>query len=287
LERTEKLLRTTRSGKLAELAFLNGFFERLALTPKAIEQRESPDFLVTFATDPEIVVGCELTLYFADYDIRGSAGAHAVAAWKKFSSELDRQLRERGLAVEGTFWFREMGSHHEALLAMNREHTCLDEAVALIESHHQELPVRVQPQAGSMLSAFVESIAMAPEAGHWWASHLQSGRLDGMTEALPGIVAAKAESSLKYDWAGAEERWLVIVADALQLETTCILDDNDCWLSGVDTGTFNRVWLWDGFLEQVWLLHPELILASDEETKKIRARALPERLRQVLQCREK
>jgi hypothetical protein len=137
------------------------------------------------------------------------------------------------------------------------------------------------------LATFVESISVTSGAGHWWASHLQSGKLDGMIDALPKIVSAKAESSLKYDWAGAEEKWLVIVADALQLETTCILDGYDRRVSNVDTGTFDRIWLWDGFLEQVWLLHPDWILASDEETKTIRARALPERLREVLKCRQR
>jgi hypothetical protein len=240
----------------------------------------------------------EITQFFSDKGDRGSRGMRAVSEWRKFSDRFGRDLRQKGIPVTGTLHFIDDGVQHDGepiahrhLLDFVKDQVAIDELRVLVVDPARPLIETREVDTGHSpaLGRHVSKVSLAPNSGnysHWWASHLRTGEVPDPLPLLEDIVQKKARLSENYSH-DIDELWLIVVADALQLETLCVLESVTEPPPMENPGYFNRVWLWDEFLEQVWQLFPEWALISDSATKTIRMRAYPPIVRQHCTARGK
>jgi hypothetical protein len=100
-----------------------------------------------------------------------------------------------------------------------------------------------------ILSTLVKRIRVLEEDGEgrlWWPSHIQSGEVPPIDDAIVAAIQAKGKLATSFDWREAEEKWLLLVAEAHGL-TDIIGSARDIALPELPSFPFTSVVLWDRF----------------------------------------
>ena len=131
-----------------------------------------------------------------------------------------------------------------------------------------------------ILSALLKRIKVVESDNReicWWPSHIQSGEVPPIDFAIVAGIKAKGKLAELYDWHGAEEKWLLLVAEAHGL-TDIIGGARPIALPELSTFPFNLVVLWDRFSEDIWTVFPDYAILCHAERQTRYTNLLPSRL---------
>jgi hypothetical protein len=272
-----KYLLAKRSGKKAEKQLVLEFLHRLQLKPKQVRSSERPDFRLFF---PETEVGLELTLLYSDTTSRGSKDRQAFESWYRLALSLRQELISAGLPyVYGTVSFK----NKEQLLRVPAR-KFIQEIVTFCKANRikrRDCISFTQFAAFPTLETYVSSIhvdSTYPSKGVlWWCEHLQSGYVTDAVPALIESIGNKERLARNYSWKAGQEKWLLVVARALMLADTGLLDQTELELVNKQASVqmFDRIYYWDCFSEKVWEVWPRPRILLDGGAAKIYVSRLP------------
>jgi hypothetical protein len=108
---------------------------------------------------------------------------------------------------------------------------------------------------------------------------MQSGFIEPLDYAVACAVREKVCKAGSYDWKGARERWLILVAEAHgttdvfgQPKSIQLPDD-------VVNLPFTYIIIWDKFSESVWAIHPHFEVICDGHEQRRFTGWIPQSLR--------
>ncbi len=306
------------SGKNQERHILEGFLARLQLTSYEVEDSERPDFRIIFGNGT-VVVGCELTLFSADFDVRGKKGGSMErrlhSQWEKFATSLRSELDKNGLLfIYGAVHFK------------NRSYNIFDQVdLELLQKEIVHLCSRVDVARNASksldifddtdyptLNSFADRLYLRdcyPETGIlWWCGHLQSGEIapgqlrhgdilltpvnkigerpvvshPEMTEALVRHIAAKAAKASCYEWNQAAQKWLLVYAANTGLKDLAFVADDPEIVHRITRVPFDAVFLWNKFSEDITELYPHFRTVMSGNEKALYVNRIPSVIRTYL-----
>ena len=245
---------------------MRGFLRRLELNNCTMTPRERPDFILNFKLDEfdasPIRISCELTEYCAHHSEVGSIDRRLFAMWTDFAMRLRERLRREGLS-------RYYGAIHFQNPDRNRLPACeeglIEEIVSVLrQTSGSTTLVTCDSDCFPMLAQHVEKIFLqdtSPEDGIlWWAAHLQTGEVDLSTEALELCVKNKDQKAESFEHLGVRESWLLVHAPGMSLSDTFVPIHDCIKVIKVAVENFDRVYLWDGFGENICQVYPRYVV---------------------------
>jgi hypothetical protein len=267
--------------KALETDTIKGLFDRLGFSGFTIAPGERPDATVCLSRGGSVVrVGCELQRLYSDGRDDGSELQRFRGRWRHITEEALASLRSNEAVTPYCVVDFILPSY--ACLDGLSDRQVVAELVAagqvLRATKSLEFPRPEMPA----LSSRVMRIRVLAEDGEgmlWWPSHLRSGPVPEMDEAIVQAVDRKCSTAAQYDWFGASERWLLLVAEAHGLsdliggarELAAPLATASC--------PFTLILVWDRFSEDIWAVHPEFAVICDGAQQRRHLTALPEPVR--------
>lgn len=245
--------------KKSESTSLLNVFLRLGLTHYKIIEGESPDFLVTFSRGQvKTTIGYELTGLYSDSTIGGSQGKRDFEVWKIIAKKLRKRLDRAGHEhLYGVLYLK--GDEGQALKCLGND-GALEELERVCDLYSQNYTDIVFPRSGfPLLNSSLAQVRLFKYDERdllWWCAHFQSGEVSDPTSALIETVKAKTKRAEKYLWKGADEKWLVIVAESNGLiDLAANIADPEISKHVSPIG-FTRIILWERWNEDVIQLFP-------------------------------
>ena len=106
---------------------------------------------------------------------------------------------------------------------------------------------------------------------------LQSGTIANAVPSLIRSILAKDEKSRTYGWQLGQQRWLLIIARALTLADTALLEQAEIEIvrRRLAVANFDRVYFWDCFSENICEIFPNPRILLDVGASKIYLSRLP------------
>ncbi len=237
-----------------------GFLDRLNLDPTELDQRERPDFRISFGG--VLSVGVELTLLNSDGPrAEGSPERRLHSQWKKVAECLRNRLclEESPLPhVYGSVFFNRTSA--SVLNELDCNEFC-DEVIAVLRtaplSETGSNIVDFDPRETPILSKEVEHLYVRifpSDSGFlWWCSDLQSGCVAAPDKSIKDAVREKQTKAVGYEWGDSQERWLLIYAAGEGLADHA-LGFEDLGIDQPDP--FTCIFLWDKFTETIHCISP-------------------------------
>ncbi|HEY4675370.1 MAG TPA: hypothetical protein VIH48_04870 [Candidatus Bathyarchaeia archaeon] len=276
----------TAHGKNKELILLKGFLQRLCLKTCDIKESERPDFIVVLGkSSKHLKIGCEITLFYNEQNNRcGSLTRRFLEQWRRFSKELMAKMKEEGGGLEhlyGSVFFKVPSN--KVLDKMDKDQF-IRELTKLCKENFPKKAIslgKFDEDKYPLLRRTVQEISVKniyPEKEiFWWPAHLQAGRVSDPSKFLVKIIKRKNKTAASYNWSGASEKWLVIVAEALALADMAILDDDISFklFKRKNESMFSHVYLWDRFQDKVNELFPSHKTIFDSSERALYVNRLP------------
>ena len=146
----------------------------------------------------------------------------------------------------------------------------------------RKIEALVFPQPGMpALNGLVDIIAVRDADGlgtPWWPTHMQSGPVAPMDDAINNAITRKRQSAKHYDWKGSSERWLLLVAEGRGLADV-IGRPRRVHLPSRARSPFTLVLVWDKFSGDVWSVLPRFATICTGFKQRRYVDALPEPIR--------
>jgi hypothetical protein len=267
---TSRVLESSFAGnepdkKNAEQAILRTVLRRLGRRDVVILPGESPDFHISL---DGVRIGVELTGYHFDSNKKGSRGHTLFQDWRRISNLIRQSFRRSERALHSWYGAIHFRPPFDRSLASLRA----AEFVREITSLAQQRLLGVNAQGWIRLDEFklhrylqetvnfINCQTREPEIlPLWWHAHLQSGLVPDPTPFIKAAILAKESKAKNYSTRNLKELWLLIHARASDLSESVggVSEDNLAVLSTLKIRYFNKVLLWDRFLETVWEVWPK------------------------------
>jgi hypothetical protein len=176
-----------------------------------VEVQERPDIIARFPGD--LCVGIELRTIFADETVHGSAHQRFRSKWIATMKRVrDELTREHPVVPYCVVYFRNPSYESLRGLPQRKLETELVAVGRILRSSLEIMfPVRDLP----LLNSFLVSIKVIDRDGSdllGWPSHLQSGAVSRLDDAVAIAVREKVTLARTFEWGSASERWLLLVA---------------------------------------------------------------------------
>lgn len=253
-----------------ERRLLDGFLARLSLEPDEFEKSERPDFFLRFERSPRSVrIACEVVRFHLETE--GPTRLDHGHRWRSFAVRLREELRRSGQNVAGVLYLRGGSSGSFEALLRRRDRTIAEisnllRRTGVTSGTIVTFDVAEEP----VLSSAVDRILLRPanrvNTELWWCSSLQSGVLPDPWPSLVRIVREKDAKAANWNWRNADERWLLVVAEAQTLGDTMVLTDAVASTT-IPCKAFSRTFLWDGFSERIHQIQPTYGLVFEVDTQ--------------------
>jgi hypothetical protein len=254
-----------------------GALRRMGLGVGIVEMHDRPDVIVRFPGDQ--LVGIEIRTIFADETAHGSAHQRFRSKWIATMNSVQAELaREHPVVPYCVVHFR--NPSYESLRKLPQR-SLVAEFVAvgrvLRSSPEIMFPVRDLP----LLSSFLASVKVIDTDGSgllWWPSHLQSGTVSSLDKAVAIAVREKAILGQTFNWRGACERWLLLVAQGHGPEDIAG-HQRPFAVPMVASIPFTAIIVWDCFSEDIWTIFPDDRVICDGSAQSRDVSALPTAVR--------
>lgn len=238
--------------KQTERRLAAGALNRMGLGVACIEMQDCPDVMALFPGDQR--VGIEVRRIFADEGRAGSAEEKFRGDWIAIMNRVHEKLAVEHPVVpycvvdfSNTSYEIQRGFPQRQLIA---------EFVAVGRSLRSASAIVFPVEGLPLLSAFLSSVRVITPDGsglRWWPSHLQSGTVSNLDEAVAAAIHGKIKLAEKYDWRGARERWLLLAAEAHGLQD--VIGGSRPFAVPAEVSTvFTTVMVWDRFSEDIWTI---------------------------------
>lgn len=267
-ELASRYLYDVRRGKDKEREIVSGFVRRLQLDV-SLTASERPDFLATSA-DGLLRIGIELTSLNADgASPIGSPERRLYALWKRFAEAIRERLSSEPEPlphVYGSISFR--NSSVTALDDIDRARFCEELVSVLREATLSEKGSQLSaferggaPLLSQVVSGMFVRIFPADDGLLWWCSHLRSGEVLPIEDAIRSAVAEKQQKARTFEWQNTSERWLLLYAAGESLVDLAIkVKDPGIGCSG----PFTQIFLWDRFSECIYCVSPTFAMVVED-----------------------
>jgi hypothetical protein len=260
------------SGKEKERIVLLGFLKRLQLGYYEVIPRERPDFILNFSCNELTTsIGCEITFYYSDKGTKGSSQERFLKQWKKFAKALRDELDRLGQEYKylyGAIHFK--NPDFTIMDSFNSEEFITQIVAAVKNRKNRYILRRFKKDVLPLLAKHVDHIYLrdtAPELGVlWWPSHLQSGEVEDPTATIDEIIQIKNVVGNTYDWAGVDEKWLLIYGGAAGI-TDMIILNSDFRSNQLPKVCFDRVFIWDRFFKSIHEIYPNFCEVFSTKSK--------------------
>ena len=233
--------------------------------------------IVRFPGDQHVDI--EIRAIFADETAHGSAHQRFRSKWIAMMSRVQQQLaREHSVVPYCVVHFR--NSSYESLRNLPQrklEAEFVGVGRVLRTSPEIVFPVRELP----ILSSFLASVKVIDTDGSgllWWPSHLQSGAVSGLDEAVTAAVGEKAMLAQTFNWQDARERWLLLVVQGHGPEDVAG-HQRPYATPTVASNPFTAIIVWDCFSEDIWTIFPDHRVICDRAAQSRDISAFPAALR--------
>jgi hypothetical protein len=125
---------------------------------------------------------------------------------------------------------------------------------ALRSTSEVSFPRAEHPLLNSILTC-VKVIKPDGEGLPWWPAHLQSGSVSALDDAVAEAIQVKAALATSFEWQGASERWLLLVAEGNGLQDL-VGQARQFTVRATPHMPFTTIIMWDRFSEDIWTLFP-------------------------------
>lgn len=246
-----------------ERLVLDKILKRLQLGYCNIEKSERPDFFLNFSRgEHAAVIACELTDFYMDAGIHGSAQRRFVVKWKDFAKKLRKRLDEE--CEEGKYYYGAIHfkSSDFEILDKFDINLIINEIISLVVTAKDISELKDFSRTKSpVLFQHVSHIYLRdtrPETDIlWWPAHLQSGLIEDPRERLIAIVSDKNSAARNYLWKKSTEKWLVIFSASEGVSDMVGLYSNPEIRDKLGDLVFDKVYVWNKFFESIDEIYPE------------------------------
>ena len=263
-----------------EHATVSGLLLRLGFSGFQITPNERPDALVDFSDAKGTVrLGCEIQALQSDDGPSGSELREFHSRWIRVMERVIATLRGDGVAVPYcNVLFRDLT--YSALRHVP-DHQMISEFVRA-GRRLRVTSTLVFPQSDlPTLSSILSKIQVVNSDGLgllWWPAHLQSGEVPALDGAVVEAVCAKGKLAATFDWKDADEKLLLLVAEARGL-TDVMGYAREIKLPTHPTLPFTWVLIWDRFSEDIWAIFPNYAIICNGHEQRRWPQLLPLKLR--------
>jgi hypothetical protein len=218
--------------KEQEQFLIREFFHRLGYTISRAKWQERPDALMTLRKGNRIKrAAIEHTDYYNDAVPRGGSPLAAVDTfWRKVQGSLVRRISQRqhlgGVEGQVTLTSRLPTGRSRTESARQLAQDIVDflEAHPIAQGHHRQFSCRdfgehptLQSLVGSLsLHRRTDRLTRGSRCS-WTCLNLDDGSAGLDMSYIKSAIEGKTRKAEKYNWEGAEEKWLLIVAPAFTL----------------------------------------------------------------------
>ncbi len=250
---------------------------RLGLVSFEITPGDRPDTLVDFIGEERVRVACEVQELYGDDAGRGSELREFRERWRSIMQGVIATLAKDGTAP------------YCRVDLLDPSYSCLrgfsngalrNEFVSAARLLNSSSTLRFPTDATPLLNKLVGEITVLDRDGSgllWWPSHMQSGPIASLDSAAAQAVRKKARLAREYDWQGASEKWLLLVAQSHGLADV-FGGAREIRLEQLGNCPFTQVLLWDKFTEDVWTFWPRFHVICDGSGQKRDLSVLPRSL---------
>lgn len=261
-----------------EVTYVRGVLGRLGFDLAELQSGDKPDVVAQLlAAGKTCRVGCEVTLLHADQTSTGSPLRRFWGMWFRIAREVHDQLAADQYIVP----YCAVRFRNDSYRVDLRDGAGIARDLYLVGRRLSREADVVVGDEYPAIHGIISRVTVVDRDGMgrlWWPSHLQSGGVPSLDEAVRRAFREKCRVAQKYDWAGVERKWLLLVAEGRG--TTDIIGKAkpiDVPEEGVVP--FDEVVVWDRFSEDIWLLFPSFGVLADAARKVRNIGALPEALR--------
>jgi len=148
------------------------------------------------------------------------------------------------------------------------------------------MPKMTFPRAGlPHLTAILSEIrVIEPDEGLlWWPAHLKSGVVSPLDEVIATAIARKSAIASSYEWRGAEERLLLLVAEGRGL-TDVVGGAPEMESCRPASTPFTWILVWDRFSEDIWSVSSRYAVICDGQRQRRNLELLPKSLQRFSDC---
>jgi hypothetical protein len=252
---------------------------RLGFSGFELKLSERPDALVVFRdATASVRLGCEIQTLQSDGVTSGSPLREFESRWIRIVKRVFAELaKTANRFLYCTVWFRDPSSPS---LPNVRDGLLIAELVVagqrLRDHSSLTFPQPNTPTLNSILTE-IRVVDCDGEGCPWWPTHLKSGEVLPLDDAIVAAVRNKGTLATSFDWQDSDERLLLLVAEARGL-TDVIGGAREIHLPVNLPIPFTWVLVWDRFSEDLWTVFPRHAIICDGGKQKRSPLLLPARL---------
>lgn len=266
--------------KKQEIAAVLGVLRSLGLSGFQIKGNDSPDALVDFSdAEGGLRLACEVrTLHNDERLSSGSELEEFNSRWVRIMERVIATLRSDGTTVpycSVSF----LNQSYSCLKGMSDQVIMSELIIAGGRLRTNAIVAFPQPDMPTLNSTLKEIRVLHADGQGllWWPTHLKSGEVPQMATAIVEAVKAKGKIAASFDWKGAEEKLLLLVAQARGL--TDIIGHAREFDIPLESSPFTWILVWDKFSLDVWTIFPGYAVICDGLKQLRRPELLPQKLR--------
>ncbi len=233
--------------------------------------QESPDAIVEFCNwDRSCQLACEVRSLSNDASFaNGSAMRRFRSQWMEVAEKVRARLAEDDTYAVPYCVVEFRRPTYECLDGICLD-SLADELATVGRMFRSVSNIEFPQESLSVLSDAVCRIRVLDRNGQgrlWWPSHMQSGSIEPLNDAVVDAVREKTAKAGKYDWRNATERWLLLVAEAHGV-TDVFSEPREVRLPNeMGNLPFTRVVIWDRFSESIWSIFPRFEVFCNGHTQ--------------------
>jgi hypothetical protein len=261
-----------------EELIVRSVLDRLGFSDFELNLSERPDAHVDFRDSTASVrLGCEIQTLQSDGGTSGSPLRQFESLWIRIAKRVLAELSQDGKPVPYcTVRFR--APSNTAL--RNVEEKLISELVVagrqLRDRSSLTFPQSKTPTLNSILTE-IRVVVPDGEGCLWWPTHLKSGEVPPLDNAIVAAVRNKAALATSFNWQNSDEKLLLLVAEARGL-TDVIGGARRIHLLVNRPIEFTWVLVWDRFSEDLWTVFPQHAIICDGGKQVRRPLLLPAQL---------
>src|SRR5262249_48849891 len=195
---------------------VSGVLSRLGFEEFKLSLHEHPDVIVDFSRKGHRVrLACEVQEIHSDDTSAGSKLRQFRGRWISIMEEVFALMGSDGTLIP--YCVVEFLDHSYDCLGSASNASLVNDFLIAGKNLKTAQSIEFPQAAMPILSALVKRISVRESNGGgmlWWPSHMQSGAVPPIDGAIIAAVQAKGKLAASFDWRGAEEKWLLLVAEA-------------------------------------------------------------------------